>query len=436
MATRVRPPFLLRELKALRRQPCSIKAQRQLVKLRGKSEHPRCNSDGHEKRKEKHPHAIACRLRNKVLPSPSLKTSTVEYLEKRIAPATIVGNSAIGSGGGLYLSPDGRDISVIKSTITGNTAGGSGGGIRMSSGGLLLKGGVLSGNTAGSGGGIYVQVLPGITSTITGTKILNNTATVSNGGGIQFDGSGSATATFNVLKSTLTGNSATIHGGGIAADNGGKLNLTGATLFANEATTRGGGVYTDGTAAQTVVLAITGSIFTDNTAARGGGIFTSGDGAVTLAKTKLITNHATSSFGGGAYLRSTNLITITSSLLTKNSADGSGGGAYVISDSSIILTGSSLTDNVSGFNGGGALLNSASTTITKTLVRGNNAVVSGGGLALALVNTTTTIVKSTITGNIARVSSGGIHSFFGTITVDTATKLLGNVAAGSPDKNF
>ena len=355
---------------------------------------------------------------------------TAKFLVK---DTTIVGNTASGDGGGVFLSPDGRDVSVINSTIAGNTAGINGGGIFMRIGTLQLKNSTLSGNTADRGGGIYIQVPGTKTSTITSTKILNNRATVTTGGGIQFDGQSSATATLNILKSTIAGNAANVEGGGIAAENGGKLNLTGDTLFSNSAVTRGGGVYTNGAANQTVVLTVTGSTISENTSARAGGIFTGGDGAVTIAKSKLIANRATNNIGGGAYLRSNNPVTITSTLITKNSAPHQGGGLIVIS-SNIILTGSTLTDNVSGSTGGGAYLSGASSTITKTLIRGNYAATFGGGLSL---NTnTTTIVKSTITGNIAKVGGGGIYRAGGNTTVDAATKLFGNVAPVFPDKNF
>lgn len=350
-----------------------------------------------------------------------------------IKDTTIVGNRATGNGGGLYLAPDGRDISVINSTITGNTAGINGGGISMGYGGLLLKGGILSGNTADSGGGIFVQVRSGKTSTITGTKILNNTATVSNGGGIQFDGSGSATATFNVLKSTIAGNRAITDGGGISATNGGTLNLTGDTLFANKAALFGGGVLTSGSAASTVILNVTASTFTENTAGGGGGIFAGGEGAVTIAKSKLIANHATNNVAGGAYLRSASPITITSTLFSKNSTVSTGGGLYV-NTFNTTLTGCTFTDNVSEGEGGGARIFSANLAITKTLIRGNYAGTNGGGISINA--TTTTISKSIITGNIAKDSSGGVNSQAANTTLDAATKLFGNIAPVNPNKDF
>ena len=349
-----------------------------------------------------------------------------------ITNTTIVGNSATASGGGLYLAPDGRDISVINSTIAGNTAGIKGGGIFMKNGSLQLKGSTLSGNTADSGGGIFIVVPDGKTSTITGTKILNNTATVSNGGGIQFDGSGSATATFNVLKSTIAGNRAITDGGGISANNGGTLNLTGDTLFANEAAHFGGGVFS-GSAASTVILKVTASTFTENTAGGGGGIFAGGEGAVTIAKSKLIANHATNNVAGGAYLRSKSPITITSTLFSKNSAAGAGGGLYVVT-SNTTLTGCTFTDNVSLFFGGGARIFSTNVAITKTLIRGNIAGANGGGIAINAP--TTTISKSIITGNIAKDSSGGVSNQGGSTTLDAATKLFGNIAPVNPDKDF
>jgi hypothetical protein len=124
----------------------------------------------------------------------------------------LTGNSA-GEGGAIDNVGGQSILTVSASTLSYNSAdegGGIGGGIANYVGTVTINSGTtLSHNSASQGGGIFNQsgTVGGLT--IDGCTISGNSA--GNGGGI-FDSSGTVTVT---NSSTITGNSATILGGGI-----------------------------------------------------------------------------------------------------------------------------------------------------------------------------------------------------------------------------
>ena len=175
-----------------------------------------------------------------------------------ITGCAFTGNAAgpgDGSGGALYLF---GDTSLIDCTITGNAAKNGGGicsdkagvsvgaapqyNIYINPGALSLTGCLIAGNSAqGSGGGVFND--GGMT--LTQCSLSGNTA--NSGAGI-FDGTISiaygyygknyAGAVADLNNCTLTGNSATLYGGGIV--NQGALTLTECTLSGNTAKAGGG----------------------------------------------------------------------------------------------------------------------------------------------------------------------------------------------------
>ena len=152
------------------------------------------------------------------------------------------------------------------STISGNTAGGSGGGVY---GSVSLFESTLSGNTAhgGSGGGIYNDN----TTVVSNSTVSNNTSTANNafGGGI-YNGGG----TLYVVNSTISGNTArgigAAAGGGISND--GALQLLFSTVTANTAENAG------------------------NTNASGGGVAFAGGGPATVKNTIIAGNAGSPEF--------------------------------------------------------------------------------------------------------------------------------------------
>ena len=107
-----------------------------------------------------------------------------------ILNSTIANNMSTGHGGGLENLPAAFILRIDRSTISNNTANQNGGGIRNFSGAsTLITNTTISTNSASTGGGI-ANARPLVLSSVT---ITGNTATV-RGGGIQ---SGSGTPRFN-----------------------------------------------------------------------------------------------------------------------------------------------------------------------------------------------------------------------------------------------
>src|SRR6266508_3709450 len=171
----------------------------------------------------------------------------------------------------------------------------------------------------GGGAGTVVHITRG-TTTIEGLKITNGVANVESvegngccvGGGIAVSGKKAGAV---VVDSLVTGNSATVFGGGIDVDDG-TLTLVDSTVSENTAWSSGGIDSDFGT------ITLIGSTVSANTATRrGGGIVnqtpTGGPAAVlTLSGTTTITdNHAfsdpTVNLGGGIWIRGGATVTAT-----------------------------------------------------------------------------------------------------------------------------
>ncbi|MCY2992804.1 MAG: right-handed parallel beta-helix repeat-containing protein, partial [Planctomycetota bacterium] len=100
--------------------------------------------------------------------------------------STLIGNSATGSGGGIYASSG--TLTVVNSIFSGNSAGSSGGGIYGSSGSLTVTNSTFVANTAGSASAIYTS----------GALTVSNSILWGNSGG-EFGGSGSSVGTRDLV---------------------------------------------------------------------------------------------------------------------------------------------------------------------------------------------------------------------------------------------
>jgi len=169
---------------------------------------------------------------------------------------TISGNIAGGNGGGLIVTNSA--VSTINGGEISGNKGSNGGGVRISAGGVFtlvngkinnniassdgggvsiadassvfnFNGGELSGNSGRDGGGIRMA---GGTFTMQNGKITGNTASLG-GGGASVSGTSSV---FNIYGGSISGNtSVTNAGGGAAAWGGAVINMTGGEIIANNA---------------------------------------------------------------------------------------------------------------------------------------------------------------------------------------------------------
>lgn len=176
---------------------------------------------------------------------------------------TVSGNDATGTGGGIALNTK-YGFSVQSSTVTGNTSD-FGGGLSLAAGGPKYANGTVAladvtettvaGNHGKHGGGVEVGTIGGrVRATITRSTISGNDGgTGSFGGGMLVDGS--VGGSFDLVDSTISGNSADAGGGvSLGADgnfhllssyNGatGTIGFDNSTIAGNTAAHHGGGIY-------------------------------------------------------------------------------------------------------------------------------------------------------------------------------------------------
>jgi predicted outer membrane repeat protein len=208
-------------------------------------------------------------------------------------------------------------------------------------------------------------------------------------------------ATLTVTGCTLSGNAATLYGGGIC--NRGTLTVTGSTLSDNGAT-EGGGIE------NYAILTVTGSTLSGNSAGGGGG-----------------------GIANGWPLHNA-MLTVSGSTLSGNSARSDGGG-ILNDDGTVTVSGSTLLGNSAGHGGG--IENYDVLMVINSTLSGNSANVTGGGIDSFLAGVTgpaLTVSNCTLSGNSAGSSGGGIYtsgpSYPVTLTNVTLTANRANMGGG------
>lgn len=140
-----------------------------------------------------------------------------------IFASTVRNNVTAGDGGGVFSFGDGSQVNVLNSTINNNSASSGGGIYNFST--LSLTNSTVSGNTATLfGGGIFNDGLNRATASLTSSTVSNNRAG-DYGGGI-----GNAGSTFNIRNTIISGNNS---GSGTAPNFSGTLTSQGYNLIEN-----------------------------------------------------------------------------------------------------------------------------------------------------------------------------------------------------------
>jgi len=283
-------------------------------------------------------------------------TGTAVLDDTRVEGNSAVGYDRRGSGGGITNA--GGTLTLNESRVLGNTAsvqlsgGAIGGGIHNSDGTVTVRDSSVSGNQA-LGGGSRAGAEPG-----TGGGIANGD-------------------TLELVRSTVSGNSATGGFGSEEESNGGG---------------QGGGIW------NTASLAVTDSTVSGNTAGgaqdfgggRGGGIANRSGGTTTLRNSTVSGNRAaagaTLGGGQGGGIANTSTLLLLSSTVSNNSADGS-------------------TATANGTGGG---IN-GSATIQNTILAGNTAVQGpncAGTLSSLGYNLVGEVSGCTVTGDAPGTMTG------------------------------
>jgi parallel beta-helix repeat protein len=322
-----------------------------------------------------------------------------------VEPAT-----GVSLGAAVVTVDAGQTASLSGLTVANGTgsAFGDGGGIN-NAGTLMISGCTLSGNSAGFGGAIW----NGGTLTVSNSTLTRNAAiglNVGAGGAIYNIGGSSVT----VIGSALSRNHA-VYGGG-AISNYGTLTVSGSTLSDNSTPNFGGGIFSDGT-----LSTVSGSTLSGNSAGLGGGLF-SGDTLLTVSGSTFSGNSAGQ--GGGLFGVA---FTVRGCTFSGNSAIDGGG---IFSLVTATVRDSLFTDN-SATEGGG-IYNAAGSTlqVQNSILSGNTASDSGGGIYNL---GSATVQQNTLSGNTAGSDGGGIfNGASGTLAVKDST-VLGNTAPGGAD---
>jgi len=279
---------------------------------------------------------------------------------------------------------------------------------------LTISGGL---NSLGDGGGIRssAAVVTLVDSTVTGNSAVN-------GAGIWTDG------TLTVTGSLITNNTASQGGGGIHNISGGSVTVSASTISNNTAE-HAAGILNNGAGGTGSTTVLTDSFVTGNDAvgtdgdpAGGGGIYNFSfpldvvKAQLTLNNTEVSTN--TSAEGAAGIRNADSEAAINESLISGNDATGTGGG--IRTSGTMTVIDSAVLGNTASTSGGGIALDGDSSIlqVRGSVIDSNAAVDEGGGLSVGL-NTAADVTTSSITGNSA--GAGGGVSNAGSFSVTNAT---------------
>ena len=273
-----------------------------------------------------------------------------------------------GSVSSLVYAENGSIVNMSGGYVCGASSLRAGGGIEIcNNSSLNVSGGVIAGNSAYSGGGVYAKAS---TVTITNGVISGNSTldSVGFGGGIMAENGGSVTVsggyiTNNRYAKFCGKDGDGCHGGaGLAAIKGADVAIYGGQITGNYSDEAGGGVYVTNIGQQDMAwLKVTGGIIASNVSYRseGAGIrvgqkvdaFINGPKESNGTKKSIVyitNNHCMSRFdwgGGGIFVQgdsknadNAGRLFVYNSYISSNTAGGYGGGVAVCPSGKTLVT--------------------------------------------------------------------------------------------------
>jgi hypothetical protein len=208
--------------------------------------------------------------------------------------------------------------------------------------------------------------------------------------------------------------------------NVGNFTLDGVTV-SGSTSTYGGALY----AGNTGDLEVKNSTFGNNEASsNGGAVYVYNGGDATISDSVFKDNDAERA-GGAIYSYGVDL-TLTRTLVTGNTAQESGGGVYFgPSVGNASITDSTIDSNTAGEYGGGASFSDGITVLISNSTVSNNSATGGAGLDFDGAGSNATINNSTITANASIGGGGGIYiQASSTLTINQST-ISANTSAGT-----
>jgi len=330
---------------------------------------------------------------------------------------------------------------IVNQTVSGQRV------IQMNAGPVTMTNMTIQGGSINANGsGILINNNGGAATNYTfdaGMIIQNNinTGTSAFGGGI---------AAFNNAQVTLQGgmqliNNGARSGGGIFLNFEADLFVNGATISGNTATVQGGGIRISGTGdlpgdtSNQAFATITSATISGNTASSaGGGIYAFGPSTISVSDSTLSNNTASSAFSGffgglaaegslatsGGQTTGAPTVTISASTVSGNTGNLGGGAGGATVGGNIILNNTTVSGNL---------------TTTATLFA--TPLGNGGGFSITNIGTNDgtwsvpsalTVNDSTISTNTSVRDGGGIFINGGTLTV-TGSRIINNTATNNGD---
>lgn len=288
-----------------------------------------------------------------------------------VIDTTFTGNSTGGPGGGLYQSSGTLNLNLTN--FTNNTAGTRGGGAALEKSATTTQFSHLTftGNTAFEGGGLAAFVVTGATGSIPKMDMSTFTGNQTTAGGY---GGGMAVARTSMVWTTISGNTASYGGGMEIVGSTQPVGVAGRnTISGNTATVNGGGIYTKNCGSSCgSLLHVT---VEDNTATKeGSGIYVN-DG-LSVEKTTIDANSTggQGAYGGTVYhAGSAGKLVITNSTIGENTGGPVSGGVVDAATTTDVFTNVTIGNNSGGTANGVALTPSATAPQLK------NTVVSSSG---------------------------------------------------------
>lgn len=345
------------------------------------------------------------------------------------------------------VSPVVKNFNTV--TVNSNKKPSSGYGAIQANGGTVnLYSGILEGNTAYLGGAIYATNTA--TVNLIGGKITGNYACYGGGVGVTNSTTVNLSGTkidrnhsYKKIGDAALGTGDFAGGAGIYAQRSSVLDITGGVVKENVADSGvGGGIYLAGSASGTMSA---GEVKTNqatteqadfvSTEARGGGMyisnsaFTLSGGSVEGNEIVVNTENGTNnSVAGGGVVASGGSFTMTGGSISGNSCPNYGGGLYVTTLTVATLTGGKITENAAAFGGGvyvasstaggeelhlsgspyianntatesypDVLLSGSNTTFPARVITLDGALTSGAHIGVQRKDSTTVIAKGTDT---------------------------------------